>query len=62
MKSTRLFLVIATLIIAGCATPLGPSDNFNDWTNSAAFHHYQQSPRNAVPTYTVDAADGVSGE
>ncbi len=62
MKSTRLIFVLAALATAGCATSLGPSDNFNDWANSAAYHHYQQNPRSAAPTYTVDVNDGVSGE
>ena len=62
MKSTRLFLVIATLITAGCATSLAPSDNFNDWTSSASYPHYQQ-PRStvAVTTPHVDD-DGAAGE
>ncbi|HZA96385.1 MAG TPA: hypothetical protein VE421_09625 [Burkholderiaceae bacterium] len=47
MKQTRLFFFIAALALTGCATSLGPSDNFNDWTNSATYHHYQQ-PRTAV--------------
>ena len=62
MKLTRLLFLVAALGLTGCATSLGPSDNFNDWANSASYHHYQQSPRNAVPTYTVDADDGLSGE
>jgi hypothetical protein len=47
MKQTRLFLFVAALALTGCATSLGPSDNFNDWTNSATYNHYQQ-PRTAV--------------
>ncbi len=47
MKSTRLLFFVAALAMTGCATSLAPSDNFNDWTNSASYHHYQQ-PRNAV--------------
>ena len=42
MKPTRLFFYVAALALAGCATSIGPSDNFNDWTNSVAYHHYQQ--------------------
>ena len=62
MKTTRLFLIVAALITAGCATSLAPSDNFNDWTNSASYHHYQQ-PRStvAVATPHVDD-DGAAGE
>ena len=61
MKSARLFLIVAALITAGCATSLAPSDNFNDWT-SASYHHYQQ-PRNtvAVTAQQVDD-DGAAGE
>jgi hypothetical protein len=47
MKSTRLFLIVAALITAGCATSLAPSDNFNDWTNSASYRRYQE-PRSTV--------------
>ena len=47
MKSTRLLFLVAALAMTGCATSLAPSDNFNDWTNSASYHHYQQ-PRTAV--------------
>ena len=53
MKSTRLFFLVAALAMTGCATSLGPSDNFNDWTNSAGYHHYQQ-PSSAIaklPSY-----------
>jgi hypothetical protein len=62
MKRTRLLFLVTALALTGCATSLAPTDNFNDWTNSTAYHHYQQSPRNAVPAYAVDADDGVSGE
>ena len=41
MKHTCLLLLVAALSLTGCATTLAPSDNFNDWTNSAAYHHYQ---------------------
>lgn len=64
MKSTRLFLIVGTLAMAGCATSLGPSDNFNDWTNSASYHHYQQ-PRSAVAAvaqYADDSDNGTAGE
>ena len=47
MKQTRLLFLVAALALTGCATSLAPTDNFNDWTNSAAYHHYQQS-RTAV--------------
>jgi hypothetical protein len=61
MKSARLFLIVAALITAGCATSLAPSDNFNDWT-SAGYHHYQQ-PRStvAIAAPHVDD-DGAAGE
>ena len=60
MKSTRLLLIVATLITAGCATSLGPSDNFNDWTNSAGYHHYQQ-PRSSVASIARQANDNDNG-
>ena len=47
MKQTRLLFLVAALALTGCATSLAPTDNFNDWTNSAAYQHYQQ-PRTAV--------------
>jgi len=47
MKQTRLLFLVAALGLTGCATSLAPSDNFNDWTNSVAYQHYQQ-PRSAV--------------
>lgn len=56
MKSTRLLLIVAALITAGCATSLGPSDNFNDWTNSASNHHYQEQ-RSNVPAIARHADD-----
>ena len=62
MKTTRLFLIVAALITGGCATSLAPSDNFNDWTNSVSYHHYQQ-PRSTVavtPPHVDD--DGAAGE
>ena len=61
MKSARLFLIVAALITAGCATSLAPSDNFNDWT-SESYHHYQQ-PRStvAVAAPHVDD-DGAAGD
>lgn len=63
MKSTRLLLIVGTLAMAGCATSLGPSDNFNDWTNSASYHHYQQ-PRSAVAAAPIgnDSDEGTAGE
>ena len=54
MKHTRLLFLAATLALAGCATSLAPSDNFNDWTNSTAYHHYQES-RTAVAKIAPDA-------
>lgn len=54
MKQINLVFFVAALALTGCATSLGPSDNFNDWTNSAAYHHYQQN-RTAVAKVTPDA-------
>ena len=42
--------------MAGCATSLGPSDNFNDWTNSASYRHTQE-PRGAVAAVARHADD-----
>jgi hypothetical protein len=63
MKSTRLLLIVAALITAGCATSLGPSDNFNDWTNSVSNHHYQEH-RSNVPAIAsrADAASETAGQ
>ena len=64
MNSTRLLVIAGTLMTAGCATSLGPSDNFNDWTNSASYHHYQE-PRSAVAAVARpadDSDDGSAGE
>ena len=64
MKSTRLLLIVTALITAGCATSLGPSDNFNDWTNSASYRHHQE-PRSTVNTVAREANDndgGTAGE
>jgi hypothetical protein len=62
MKSTRLLFLVAALAMTGCATSLGPSDNFNDWTNSASYHHYQQ-PRSAVAVTAPRLDDdGTAGE
>lgn len=64
MKTARLLLIVGTLMTAGCATSLGPSDNFNDWTNSASYHRYQQ-PSSAVAAVarTADDSDnGTAGE
>ena len=60
MKSTRLLLIVAALITAGCATSLGPSDNFNDWTNSASYRHYQQ-PRSTVAAVARQGDDNDNG-
>ena len=62
MKSTRLVLIFATLTMAGCATSLGPSDNFNDWTNSASYHY--QQPRSAVAAarHANDSDQRTAGE
>ena len=62
MKSTRLLFLVAALAMTGCATSLGPNDNFNYWTNSASYHHYQQ-PRSAVAvTAPHSEDDGTAGE
>ncbi len=63
MKSTRLFFIAVTLITTGCATSLAPSDNFNDWTNSVSYRHYQE-PRSAVAATAprVEEDDGAAGE
>ena len=55
MKSTRLFLIVAALITAGCATSLAPSESFNDWTNSAIYHHYSEQ-RISVAAQTVPSS------
>ena len=60
MKSTRLLLIVAALITAGCATSLGPSDNFNDWTDSASYRHYQET-RAAVAVAAPKADDNDGG-
>lgn len=62
MKNARLLFVVAALAITGCATSLAPSDNFNDWSNSTAYHHYQQ-PRSAVAVAAPHVDDdGSAGE
>ena len=64
MKSTRLVSIVAALITAGCATSLGPSDNFNDWTNSGSYRHYQE-PRSTVAAVAREVDDndgGTAGE
>ena len=62
MKNVRLLFVVAALAVTGCATSLAPSDNFNDWTNSASYHHYQQ-PRSAVAVVPPHVDDnGTAGE
>ena len=62
MKSARLFLIVAALITAGCATSLAPSDNFNDWTNDASYQHYQQPRSTVVVTAPHVDDDGAAGE
>ncbi|HVG04628.1 MAG TPA: hypothetical protein VM937_06765 [Burkholderiaceae bacterium] len=59
MKNARFIVVIAALAITGCATSFAPGDNFNDWTNSASYHHYQQ-PRAVAVTPSDD--NGTAGE
>ena len=62
MKHTRLLFLVAALGLTGCATSLAPSDNFNDWTNSVAYQHYQQ-PRSAVVVTAPHVDDdGSAGE
>ena len=61
MKNVRLLFVVAALAVTGCATSLAPSDNFNEWTNSASYHHYQQPQAVAVVTPHVDD-NGTAGE
>jgi len=52
MKSIRLVAIsVAALLAAGCATSLAPSENFNNWTNAASYHHYSE-PRSGVATQT----------
>jgi hypothetical protein len=62
MKSTRLFLIVAALITAGCATSLAPSDNFNNWTNSASYRHYQEPRSTVAVTAPHIDDDGAAGE
>ena len=54
MKQINLVFIVAALALTGCATSLGPSDNFSDWANATAYHHYQQ-PRTAVAKAAPDA-------
>ncbi len=49
MKSARFLFCLTALVTAGCATSLAPSENFDDWSNAAVYHHYQQ-PRYSVAT------------
>lgn len=56
MKSIRLVAIsFAALLAAGCATSLAPSESFNDWTNSAAYHHYSE-PRSGVAMQTTPSS------
>ena len=50
MRSIRLLISVATLLMAGCATSLAPSDNFNDWTNSAIYRQYPEQRGSGVAT------------
>ena len=62
MKSARFLFVVTALAITGCATSLAPTDNFNDWTNSASYHNYQQ-PRSVVAVTAPHVDDnGTAGE
>ncbi len=62
MKNARLLFVVAALAITGCATSLAPSDNFNDWSNSATYHHYQQPLSAVAVTAPHVDDDGSAGE
>ena len=44
MKYLRLSISVVVLGLAGCATSVAPSAGFNDWTDEAAFPHYQAKP------------------
>ena len=64
MKTGILFIVVA-LITAGCATSLAPTDNFHDWSNPVAYHHYQPQKVRAVASVDLQTQadkDGAEGE
>ena len=44
MKRLLFLLSVIVLATAGCATSVAPSAGFNDWTNTAAYPHYQVKP------------------
>ncbi len=44
MKRLRFLLSVVILATAGCATSLAPNADFNEWTNTAAYPHYQVKP------------------
>ena len=57
MKSTRLLIsATAALLITGCATSLAPSENFNDWTNSALHRQYPEQRGSEVATQTTPSS------
>ena len=63
MKTTRLLLIAATVITAGCATSLAPSGNFNDWTDPVAYRHHQPERASALASIQSQAdKDGAEGE
>ena len=62
MKNARFLFIAAALAITGCATSLAPTDNFNDWTNSAGYHHYQESRVAVAVTAPQIDDDGTAGE
>ena len=52
MKNARLLLYLVPLIAAGCATSLAPSEDFNDWTNSA-ISRYSEPRSTSASTQTA---------
>jgi hypothetical protein len=52
MKHARLLACLVPLIAAGCATSLAPSENFNDWTNSA-ISRYPEPRSTSAATQTA---------
>jgi PBP1b-binding outer membrane lipoprotein LpoB len=56
MKSNRLLISVIALLITGCATSLAPSENFNDWTNSALHRQYPEQRGSEVGTQTTPSS------
>lgn len=52
MKNARLLACLIPLMAAGCATSLAPSENFNDWTNSA-ISRYPEPRTTGAPSQTA---------